>query len=49
MNAKEKLFEIMDRIVEIESIPEELRTEKDKLELRHLEVMRMEYYSQWKD
>ena len=49
MNAKEKLFIVMDEIKELELIPYDLMTEKEKLELQNLEVKKMQYWSEWKD
>lgn len=45
--AKEKLFKTMDRIEQIKSNP--FRSEKEDLELEHLEVIKMQQWSDWKD
>ena len=49
MDAKEKLFKTMDRIEELKKIPSDFMSEKEDLELRNLEVLKMQYYSDWKD
>lgn len=49
--AKEKLFKATDRITELKLLRDlfgELSEEQD-LELRNLEVKKMQYYSEWKD
>lgn len=46
--AKQELFKIIDRIEEIKNTPIEL-TDKEELELRTLEVKKMQLYSDWKD
>ena len=48
MTPKEKLFKTMDRIEELKNSPFEL-SEKEELELRNLEVLKMEQWSDWKD
>jgi len=49
MEAKEKLFKTMDRIEELKKIPIYFMSEEEDLELRNLEVLKMKYYSEWKD
>ena len=49
MEAKEKLFKVMDRIDELKKIPSEMFSEEDSLELRNLEVEKMNLWSEWKD
>lgn len=49
MNAKEKLFKIVDRIDELKKIPSDLISENEELELRNLEVIKMQQWSEWKD
>ena len=49
MNAKEKLFKTMDRIDELKKIPAIFMTPEEDLELRNLEVLKMQYYSDWND
>lgn len=49
MDAKEKLFKTMDRIEELKTIPAVFMSEEEELELRNLEVLKMKYYSEWKD
>ena len=49
MDAKEKLFKVMDRIEELKNIPSDLMSEKEEFELRNLEVLKMDYWSEWKD
>lgn len=46
--AKKKLFEVVDKINEINNSPFPL-TNSQSLELSNLEVKKMEYYSLWKD
>lgn len=48
MDAKEKLFKTMERIDELRNVLFGL-TEEEELELRNLEVFKMQYYSDWKD
>ena len=48
MTSKEKLFKTMDKIEQIKNIPIAL-TENEQLELRNLEVKKMQYWSEWKD
>ena len=49
MEAKEKLFKTIDRIEELKKIPLEFMSKEEDLELRNLEVLKMQYYSDWKD
>lgn len=49
MDAKEKLFKTMDRIDELKNIPSDFMSKEEDLELRNLEVLKMKYYSDWKD
>ena len=49
MNAKEKLFKIVDRIDELKKIQSDLISESEELELRNLEVIKMQQWSEWKD
>ena len=49
MNAKEKLFKIVDRIEELKKIPSDLISESEELELRNLEVIKMQQWFEWKD
>lgn len=49
MDAKEKLFKTMDRIEELKKIPTEFMSKEEDLELRNLEVLKMKYWSDWKD
>lgn len=49
MDAKEKLFKTIDRIEELKKIPAIFMSEEEALELRNLEVLKMQYYSDWKD
>ena len=49
MNAKEKLFKTVDRIDELKKIPSDLISESEELELRNLEVIKMQQWSEWKD
>lgn len=49
MEAKEKLFKVIDKIKDLKSIPESLITDNDKLELENLEVKKMQLWSDWKD
>ena len=48
MTPKEKLFKTMDRIDELKKSHIEL-SEAEQIELRHLEVIKMEQWSDWKD
>jgi hypothetical protein len=48
MTPKQKLFKTMDRIDELKKMPFEL-SESEQLELRNLEVIKMQQYSDWKD
>jgi hypothetical protein len=48
MTPKEKLFKTMDRIDELKNTPFEL-SESEKLELRNLQVIKMQQWSDWKD
>ena len=47
MNAKEKLFKTMDRIDELKN--KISLSEIEELELRNLEVIKMQQWSDWKD
>lgn len=49
MDAKEKLFKTMERIEELKNIPAIFMSQEEDLELRNLEVLKMKYYSDWKD
>ena len=49
MNAKEKLFKTVDRIDELKKIPSDLISESEELELRNLEVIKMQQWSECKD
>lgn len=49
MDAKEKFFKTIDRIEELKNIPADFMSEKEELELRNLEVLKMQYWSEWKD
>lgn len=49
MDAKENLFKTMDRIEELKKIPADFMSEKEELELSNLEVLKMQYWSDWKD
>ena len=49
MNAKEKLFKTVYRIDELKKIPSDLISESEELELRNLEVIKMQQWSEWKD
>ena len=46
---KEKLFKTVDRIDELKKIPSDLISESEELELRNLEVIKMQQWSEWKD
>jgi len=45
-DSKQKLFKIVDRI---EFLKKQTLTTEIYLELRHLEVLKMNAYSEWKD
>ena len=49
MNVIEKLFKTMDRIDELKKIPSDLISESEELELRNLEVIKMQQWSECKD
>lgn len=48
MTSKEKLYKVMSRIEELETSLITL-TDKEKNELKNLEVKKMAYWSEWKD
>ena len=48
MTAKEKLYKTMDRIDELKSGILDLTIEEEA-ELKHLEIMKDKYWSEWKD
>ena len=48
--AKKKLFACIDRIEELKNLTAFGKlTDEEDLELRNLEVKKMQYYSDWKD
>ena len=46
---KEKLFKTINRIDELKKIPFDFISESEELELRNLEVIKMQQWSDWKD
>ena len=47
MTPKEKLFKTLDRIEELKLLL--VLSEDEKIELRHLEAIKMQQWSNWKD